>query len=65
VGLLLMPPAILVRLAQNQQQAVTDVTMPSPLMNRVLLAAMQAERLWLRRFNLPTGLSLLALAQKQ
>ena len=65
VGLILLPPAALLRLAQNKQAAVTDVSLPSRPVNRLLLAAMQAEGLWLQRFNLPAGLSLLALAQKQ
>ena len=64
VGFLLLPPAVLLRAAQDKQGDETDVTLPSPPVNRLLLAAMQAEGLWLRRFNLPTGLSLLALAQK-
>lgn len=65
VGFVLLPPAVLLRWTQAKQQTETDVTLPSPLFNRLLLAAMQAEGLWLRRFNLPAGLSLLALAQKQ
>lgn len=65
VGLILLPPAALLRLAQDKQSAETDVSLPSRPVNRLLLAAMQAEGLWLRRFNLPAGLSLLALAQKQ
>jgi SAM-dependent methyltransferase len=65
VGFVLLPPAVILRQAQSKEQAETDVTLPSPLVNRLLLAAMQAEGLWLRRFNLPAGLSLLALAQKK
>ena len=65
VGAVLLPPAILLRKTQDRHQAETDVTMPSPLVNRLLLSAMQTEGWWLRRFNLPVGLSLLALCQKQ
>jgi len=65
VGLILLAPAALVRLVQDKQSTETDVSLPSQPLNRLLLAAMQAEGLWLRRLNLPAGLSLLALAQKQ
>jgi SAM-dependent methyltransferase len=64
VGFSLLVPAVLRRRAQPTEHASTDVTLPSPAVNRLLLAALQAEGLWLRRFNLPDGLSLLALAQR-
>jgi SAM-dependent methyltransferase len=64
VGLLMLPPAIVLRRAQAGKEAETDVTMPSVLVNRLLLASLQLEAVWLRRFSLPAGLSLLALARK-
>ncbi len=64
VGLCLLPPAILTRWLQPASQAHTDVTLPSPLFNGALLGLLAAEGAWLQRFDLPFGLSLLALAQK-
>jgi SAM-dependent methyltransferase len=65
VGMVLFPLAVLRRLAQRDlRQAQTDVTLPSPLLNQLLTRLLAAEGRWLRRFNLPFGLSLLALAQK-
>jgi|SRR5579859_4832647 len=65
VGFSFLAPAILLRRAQTGQQAETDVTLPSALVNQLLLGSLRAEGLWLRTFNLPAGLSLLALAQKK
>ena len=64
VGLWMLFPAVLLRRAQAGDQAGTDVSMPTAPVNRLLLAGLQLEGLWLRRFNLPAGLSLLALARK-
>jgi SAM-dependent methyltransferase len=64
VGLMLFPLAVLKRLAQRETGAETDVTLPPPPINQALTAALAAEGFWLRRFNLPIGLSLLALARK-
>ena len=64
VGLMLFPLAGLRRLTQRETNAETDVTLPPPLINQALTTALAAEGLWLRRFNLPIGLSLLALARK-
>jgi SAM-dependent methyltransferase len=64
VGFSFFLPAVLLRRSQTRAPAETDVTLPSPLVNRILLASLQAEGMWLRRFNLPIGLSLLALARK-
>ena len=64
VGLMLLPMAVLRRLAQPREAAHSDVTLPPPVVNRMLTAALSAEWFWLRRFDLPLGLSLLALAQK-
>jgi SAM-dependent methyltransferase len=64
VGLLMLLPAVMLRGAQAGEQTGTDVTMPSAAVNRLLLAGLQLEGKWLRRFDLPAGLSLLALARK-
>ena len=64
VGFSFFLPAVLLRRSQTSAAAQTDVTLPFPLVNRVLLASLQLEDLWLRRFDLPIGLSLLALARK-
>ncbi len=64
-GLLLLPPAMLRRLVQPPGPAHSDVTLPPRLINRLLLACLAAEGAWLRRFDLPAGLSVLALAQKR
>jgi len=63
-GLMLFPLAALKRLTQPEGDSQTDVTLPAPAVNRILTAALAAEGLWLRRFDLPIGLSLLALARK-
>ena len=63
-GLSILPPALFVRALQRHESASSDVTLPAPLTNRLLLALLQAEGLWLRHWGLPTGLSLLALAHK-
>ena len=63
-GLSLLLPAVARRRAQADGQAETDVSLPSPVVNRLLLAALQGEGLWLRHFDLPAGLSVLALARK-
>lgn len=65
VGLVLLPPAMLRRLTQPSAEAHTDVTLPPPTLNRMLTALLSAEGVWLRRFNLPAGLSVLALARKK
>ncbi|MBI3761788.1 MAG: class I SAM-dependent methyltransferase [Chloroflexi bacterium] len=64
---LLFFPAALWRLIQRgtSDEAHTDVRLPSPPVNRALTALLRAEGLWLRRFDLPIGLSVLALAQKE
>lgn len=69
-NMLLAPPVIALRLIENstrasqEQVAREEATLyASPLANRVLAAALHLEALWLRRANLPFGLSLLAAAQ--
>jgi SAM-dependent methyltransferase len=64
VGATFLLPAMLLRRAQAGDEASTDVSLPSPLANSLMLTSLRAEGLWLRAFNLPAGLSLLALAQK-
>lgn len=64
VGLTLFPFAALRRLTQREVNSQTDMALPAPVVNRALTAALASERLWLRYFDLPIGLSLLALARK-
>jgi len=64
VGAMLFFPAVLTRLTQRAETAHTDVTLPSPFVNQMLTAGLAAEGAWLEHFDLPLGLSLLALAQK-
>jgi SAM-dependent methyltransferase len=64
VGLCLLPVAILRRLVQSPTDVHSDVTLPSPLINQLLTALLRLEGQWVVRYNLPAGLSLLALAQK-
>jgi SAM-dependent methyltransferase len=64
VGLFLLPAAVARRLIQSPTETRTDVTLPSAVTNQLLATLLQLEGTWLRRFNSPAGLSLLALAQK-
>ena len=64
VGLFLLPAAVARRLVQSPTEVHTDVTLPSPVTNQLLIGLLKLEGTWLRRFNSPAGLSLLALAQK-
>ena len=64
---LLLGPAILWRTFQYfaDRRTASDVR-PSPAwVSRTLRTVLQLERGWLRLFNLPVGLSVLALAQKE
>ncbi|MDW8326428.1 MAG: class I SAM-dependent methyltransferase [Anaerolineales bacterium] len=63
VGAWLLPVAILRRLIQRSSTIASDVTAPAPWLNALLTEVLAAEVLWLRRWDLPFGLSLLALAQ--
>ncbi len=63
VGLWLLPIAVIRRLTQRASARASDVTMPAPWLNTALTEALAAEAVWLRRRDLPFGLSLLALAQ--
>lgn len=61
---LLFLPALLWRFACRDRTAASDVRpLPAPL-NALLAALLRAEAAWLSRFNLPIGLSVLAVAQK-
>jgi SAM-dependent methyltransferase len=64
VGAALLGPAILRRLVQRGDHAQTDVTLPPRALNLMLTALLSAEGAWLKRRDLPFGLSLLALAHK-
>ena len=64
VGLLLLPAAVARRLVQSPAENHTDLTLPSPATNHLLITLLKLERAWLHQFNSPAGLSLLALAQK-
>ncbi len=64
---LLLPLIYLRRQLQTSAQSThveSDVSLPSPLINRLLESILTLERLWLTRFNLPIGVSLFALAAK-
>jgi SAM-dependent methyltransferase len=65
VGAWLLPLAAARRLWQKRAAVQTDVVLPAPWLNRLLAAALTAEGVWLSRFDLPFGLSILALAQKE
>ena len=60
---LLFLPAVLWRLL-TRHRAASDVVLPPAPINQALAALLRAEMAWLRCFNLPIGLSILALARK-
>jgi SAM-dependent methyltransferase len=63
---LLVLPALLWRLAERRRPGAAggDLWLPPRPLNALLAALVRAEGLWLRRFDLPVGLSVLALARK-
>jgi len=62
---LLLPPAVLVRLAQRMGRLPVTLELDAgPRLNRSLRAMLAWEAVWLRRRNLPAGLSLYGLARK-
>lgn len=63
-GLLLLPAAAARRARQQRNAPHSDVELPAPALNRLLLAYLRAEARWLARADLPLGLSVLALAQR-
>jgi SAM-dependent methyltransferase len=64
-GAILLPPALLRRsLQRGAVTAHSDVDMPPAPINTVLTAALRLESIWLSRWDVPFGLSLLVLAQK-
>jgi len=48
----------------GSKQVTSDVELPAPIANRLLETVLKIESLWLRRANLPLGVSLFALAAK-
>jgi SAM-dependent methyltransferase len=60
-------PALLWRMVQHHpgDDGGTDVRLPSPAANAALTAVLRAEGAWLRRLDLPIGLSVMALALKE
>jgi ubiquinone/menaquinone biosynthesis C-methylase UbiE len=64
---LLLLPAIVRRVFQRVvgRAACSDLRLPPRSINHLLTAVLRAERVWLRKFNLPAGLSVLALAKKE
>jgi SAM-dependent methyltransferase len=62
-GLSLLPPAVLRRLLQRNHAVASDVRLPGPTVNRLLAAMLRAESRVSARFDLPYGLSLLAVAR--
>lgn len=65
----LLPLVALARLASRRrarsaQEARSDITLPAPPVNRLLLAVARAEGRLLRRWDLPFGSSVLAVARK-
>jgi SAM-dependent methyltransferase len=68
---LLFPPIFLMRLVKrllpsppDERLVDSDVSLPHPLLNRLLLAGMRAENRFLRNFSLPCGTSLFVVARK-
>jgi SAM-dependent methyltransferase len=63
---LLLLPAVFWRLAQRQAEdsGGSDVRLPGRATNAALTSLLRVEGAWLRRWNLPTGLSVMALARK-
>lgn len=65
VNFLLFPAAVSSRLLARQSgEARSDLGPVSPLLNRALGMALRLESRLVRRFNLPWGLSVMALARK-
>lgn len=63
---ILFPTALVKRMSERYLKAKEDTTLelPSPIMNTTLKSVFGFERFLLRRFSLPFGLSLIALAKK-
>lgn len=65
---LILPATALVRLARRLRPrgaAISD-TQPTPQpLNRLMIGLLRAEAAWLRRHNLPTGVSLMTLRRKR
>lgn len=67
VNTLLLAPAIIWRQFQQitNRDPVSDLRLPPRWVNFLLTSILRVERAWLRWFNLPAGLSILALAEKE
>jgi len=65
VGLCLLPPALVSRLVEAPTETHTDVNLPPRIVNRLLTGALEMEGVWLGGMDLPAGLSLLAMADKE
>jgi SAM-dependent methyltransferase len=63
-GMSLLPAAIARRLLQSGEETESDVQTPPAALNRALVGLLGAEARWVARRDLPTGLSLVALARK-
>lgn len=64
-NMLLGPPVVALRLLQRWQLLpFSESLYRARLVNDLVLAALRLEALWLRRWDLPIGLSLFAVAQK-
>lgn len=63
---ILFAPAAAARSWQRLRRApaASDVRMPAPFVNRALRAVLAFEARWLSRWNLPIGLSVIAVARK-
>lgn len=61
---LLFPTALVHRLLQTGPAARSDLWLPPPALNQLLTQMFRWEAAWLRRWDLPFGLSLGAVAQK-
>ncbi|MCG3150109.1 MAG: Ubiquinone/menaquinone biosynthesis C-methyltransferase UbiE [Verrucomicrobiae bacterium] len=65
VNSVLFLPSLLWRLVQVRRPAESELRLPPAPINAALQAILALERWWLRRGDLPVGLSVLALAQKE
>jgi len=65
LGVTLLPFAVFKRLTEKETVTHSDVTLPPWPINQTLKLMLTLEGLWLHYFNLPLGLSLLAVARKR
>lgn len=62
---LLLPLAVMRRWLSAGHAAQSDVVLPAPWLNTLLTQVLRLEARWLAHFNLPVGLSVMALARKE